>query len=58
MKRKSMWKHRNTHKQRKQPSDIEIQDLNGNWTQDEPKVSKKREIKWQKSENYENKMHE
>jgi hypothetical protein len=29
-------------RQRKELSDIKMQDLNGNWTQDEPKVPKKR----------------
>ena len=41
MKGKCMWRHKNTHQTRKQLLDVDIQDLSGNWTQDEPKVPKK-----------------
>jgi len=44
MKRKCMWRHKHTHQTRKQLSDVDIQDLSGNWTQDEPKVPKKAKL--------------
>jgi len=44
MKRKCIWRHKNTHQTRKQFSDVDIQDLSGNWTQGEPKVPKKAKL--------------